>query len=373
MSDGRRLILPDLTIRGFRGLRDFTIPRLGRVTLLAGENGIGKTTVLDAIRVFASRGRRSALLSVLDDSDEFITVDTEDDMRRPVPDWSALFYDRSVSDDNRIRIGPGDGSNAVTIQTSAGLEDDPPLFGSDPFLEEPIRFVVVTVGDKKNVVAAFPEESVLPRRYRRPGSEFPAKLLCESIGPGVLPNSELGRLWDNVALTSGEDRVTRALGLVTGKPVTGIAMVGNEPGSARFIRRPVVGPRIRTLLKFDQGERVPLRSLGDGALRLFSVAVALVNCTDGFLLIDEAENGIHHAIQLDFWRMVLEAAHRNNVQVVATTHSFDCISGFAAASIEQEEVEGRLVRLSRRDGRLTAVEYSEQDLAIATERYIEVR
>ena len=87
---------------------------------------------------------------------------------------------------------------------------------------------------------------------------------------------------------------------------------------------------------------VPLKSLGDGAVRLFGVALALANSRDGFLLIDEVENGIHYSLQFDFWKMVMKAAHDNNVQVFATTHSWDCVRGFAWAASETEEVEGAL-------------------------------
>lgn len=51
------LHLPTLAINGFRGIRELSISRLGRVTLLTGDNGVGKTTVLEAVRVFAARGR----------------------------------------------------------------------------------------------------------------------------------------------------------------------------------------------------------------------------------------------------------------------------------------------------------------------------
>ena len=38
------LHLPSLSIRSFRGIDRLSIPKLGRVTLLAGKNAVGKTT-----------------------------------------------------------------------------------------------------------------------------------------------------------------------------------------------------------------------------------------------------------------------------------------------------------------------------------------
>ena len=61
----RRLHLQSLLIEAFRGIGELSIPRLGRATLLAGRNGVGKTTVLDAVRVYASRARLAALSELL--------------------------------------------------------------------------------------------------------------------------------------------------------------------------------------------------------------------------------------------------------------------------------------------------------------------
>ena len=180
-------------------------------------------------------------------------------------------------------------------------------------------------------------------------------------------NNDLARLWDGVALTDDEERSVSALQLVLGTEVERVAVVGDDVTYPRRSgRRAVV--RLR-----DQHRPVPLRSLGDGALRLFGTALALANSRGGFLLIDEAENGIHYSLQRDFWNMVLRTAHENSVQVFATTHSSDCIEGFAQAARAFKEAEGMLVRLSRRDGVLRAVEYPEEELAIAAEQGIEVR
>ena len=62
--------------------------------------------------------------------------------------------------------------------------------------------------------------------------------------------------------------------------------------------------------------------------------------------------------------MILQTAHTNDVQVLATTHSWDCVRGFAHAAAEISEADGVLVRLDRDDRGLRAIEYSEEDLKI---------
>ncbi len=146
-----------------------------------------------------------------------------------------------------------------------------------------------------------------------------------------------------------------------------IAVIGNQEHSYRSR-----GRRVIVKLK-DHPQPVPLKSLGDGAIRLFSVALALANSRDGILLIDEAENGIHHSVQSDFWRMVLRMARENNTQVLATTHSWDCVRGFAQAAADDENNEGILIRLERDDEDIQAVFYSEDELQIAAEQGIDVR
>ena len=101
--------------------------------------------------------------------------------------------------------------------------------------------------------------------------------------------------------------------------------------------------------------------------------MALANSRDGFLLIDEVENGLHWSVQYDFWRMVIRTAHENNVQVFATTHSSDCEKWFVKAleSIRSEEgleeVDSAFIRLVSGDQGVYAIEYSERLVKLAVE------
>ena len=187
------------------------------------------------------------------------------------------------------------------------------------------------------------------------------------MGPGLLARTDLARIWNKVALTDDEEQITRSIGLIYGAEVDRIGVIGDDVREGE-------GDRLRGIVRLKSYERpVPLRSLGEGAQRLFDVGLGLANSRDGFLLIDEAENGIHHSVQRDYWRMVLQTAHENNVQVFATTHSWDCVRGFALAAAELDCEDGVLVRLEKEDDGLRAVRYTSEDLKIAADQRIEVR
>ena len=373
------LHLPDLAISGFRGIEDLSISRLGRVTLIAGKNGVGKTTVLDAVRIYAARGRYAVLADILRSHEELTEAVDEDGKDMLVPDWRMLFYSRPSSSNPSITIGPRSKVLRLGIATAPLSENEIrrwKFLAPAYFSEEYIQVFRVEFDSKKydiplaflssspHVARAMSGPRSLSSNHGPPRNEeakLPPEVPCESLGPRLPSKPDMARFWDNVALTTDEDRAVQALQLIYGDAVQRVTMIGD-----RRDRRVVVKVK-------GQPRPVPLHSLGEGAVRLFSVALALANSQDGFLVIDEAENGIHHSIQRDFWRMVLSTAHENNVQVIATTHSWDCVAGFAQAAADLDESEGALVRLYRKNGQVRAIEYSKKNLKAAADHGIEVR
>ncbi len=101
-----------------------------------------------------------------------------------------------------------------------------------------------------------------------------------------------------------------------------------------------------------------------------------VNAKDGMLLIDEVDSGLHYSVQANVWRLIFEVARRLNVQVFATTHSWDCVKGFQQATQENKEDEGLLISLRRKkdqEDEIVAVLFDEEELSIVAPSHIEVR
>lgn len=388
VADSKGLHLPDLVIKGFRGIEDLEVSRLGRVNLISGRNGVGKTSLLDAVRVYAARGDYYVLSDILRTHEELVRKPDDEDAFFDY-DLESIFYGRGVLSDSYISIGPKDETLQLGMKI-ARLSDEY-LRRTGPHTRRRLSVKDFKALDFKalkvefqNMSSEFPFDSRLLEVEYYPGrtslrhtqgdeSEPSPEILCKTLGPGLPSNTNMASFWDTVALTDAESSAVDALNLIFAGNVERVAFVWD--GTRSVVKIPIPDGRMGVAKLKTESRPVPIRSLGDGAVRLFGVALALANSKDGFLLIDEVENGIHYSLQRDFWKMVMKAAHENNVQVFATTHSWDCVRGFAWAAEETEEVDGALIRLQRhrKNGRLRAVEYSEAEIKIAAEHGIEVR
>lgn len=76
------------------------------------------------------------------------------------------------------------------------------------------------------------------------------------------------------------------------------------------------------------GRYLELTELGDGVRHLVSIVTALYASENGYLFIDEMDNGIHYTVLDELWYVIFTLSAKLNVQVFATTHSKECIEAF---------------------------------------------
>ena len=376
------LILNSLEIRGFRGFRHLQIERLGRVNLIVGKNNVGKSSLLEALQLYAVKGSPAVIWELLRIRDESrYSSEVRDERRYTSFNRSASIEDRLLAlkylfygrKDVRtqlepIRIGPVNSLDEL-LSIAVGWyvrEIDEQSTIKRRLLEpeeydtvdNPTPRFTIQVGTEPKV--DYPLSLSTPPRLVR--SELTEINLIFRSASG-LTREEVGSLWDSISLTSLEKDVLAALRIIA-PGVEGLSLVG-DPGSSAG-RIPIV-----RIMGID--EPLPLRSLGDGMQRMLGIALALANAQDGMLLVDEVENGIHYSVQPELWQLVFRLAHRLNIQVFATTHSWDCIEGFQKAAQEDKQNEGLLIRLESKKDDISVTLFDERRLAIATREQIEVR
>ena len=367
-----------LEIERFRALRKLRIEGLGRVNLITGRNNTGKSSILEALRIFASNASTPVVAGILRhrEEDRFESDGTlEAEEGQDFSAISSLFTGLPVlgEDMGQISIatrGPGQ-RQYLTLSVdrfAEQSEDDgtrrlvPPEGAISPEAELILALTIKTETSRR--VRRL--EAI--RRYllRPTSSNFPEipRLPCVYVSPfGSATTGALGPLWDNIALSDLEKEVVEALRIITPE-IIAVSVIGGE--APRRTRTAIV--RSSTFAR-----PVPLHSYGDGLNRLFGILLSLVNAKDGLLLIDEIENGMHYSVQADLWRVIFTLSRRLNVQVFATSHSWDSVESFQQAANEDPAEKGVLIRLSRRGDDIVPTILREDELAIASRNRIEVR
>jgi predicted ATPase len=343
-------MLPSLHIEGFRCFRKLTIERLGRVTLIVGKNNVGKTTLLDALRVHAAQDDAPyELEEMLDRRGEIVCTRKSADSTRRVVDWPRAFHDASVKDGIAALFvrtcDEVDGTIDVTVRM-------PPAQAHGTIHASVMRGTRIEIG-------AFSVDQPLPPRRRSP-REIP----CQYIPASGLSAEEVSRLWDGIVLTEHEDTCLQALRIIE-PDIQRVALV-EVPGADGGVER---SPHVS---RASRRQPEPLHSLGEGMSRVFEIMLGMTNARGGRLLIDEIENGLHYSIHEEMWRYVFRVADMLDVQVFATTHSWGCIEAFQAAEREHPG-EGILIRLERRNDETRAFLFGEEKLAVVAEQGVEVR
>lgn len=377
------LILNSLEIEGFRAFERLTIERLGQVNLVVGKNNVGKSCLLEALRIYAQRGSPETIRDILTSRDESGRIDDQTtEVYTYIDAIKYLFYERKVFVEHpsvdTFKIGPvGDANLRIVVSTQWFEEIDDPESNRKRWRPASERLPLIEGVDDflPGISIAFGKESLisvllsrfLDRRFSRSSPlQRVGGIACIFIPANSLDENTLTELWDNVTLKPGEEDVLEGMHIIE-SGVERINLIGQE-------RRPTrISTRIPVVKMRNVSEPIPLRSLGEGMTRLFGIVLALVNAQDGLLLVDEVDSGLHYTVHPALWRLVFKIAVHLNVQVFATTHSWDCIEGFQQAAQEVENGEGMLIRLERRQGHIVPISFDTSRLSIATRQEIEVR
>jgi AAA15 family ATPase/GTPase len=373
-------MLRDISLKNYRMFKDFQIDGLARVNLLVGPNNSGKTSLLEAIHLLMSP---DDLVDTLDEilgyRGQIILADSRisNQPKELIYQIAPLFNNHILNSEFLLIIeSTQDYALSLQISYSSNFHEYEEFNTVDSVAKkiagaynlviskskEDLKTIYFAEANKKGAAS-----TSFVKHFSDSESHEKNHYLVKNK-PSILMTSErlrfdtLAEMWDEIALTPKEEQIIKGLQIL-------------EPDVERFTltRGQTAASSILVKLR-GRDNPIPLGSMGEGMIQILNLIMAAVMAENGVLLVDEIETGLYYDVQADMWRLLMEIAQELNIQIFATTHSWDCVRGFAAALSEIQDSElGKLFRLSWRGELIRAIDYPAEQLEKAVDYGIEVR
>lgn len=340
-----------IEIERFRGIRHASIEGFKQINLFFGKNNCGKSSLLESL--FLASGLSNPLLSIrvnvmrsyskarLNDLKlDFYNLDTSRPIHIRMENEEKRDLDISLFEQsqNNVSINADDNNILSNVQEGKyGLKFDFKVNGRH--YESQIRF------DSANSTEA---TSIVSDRYAE-------SLRCTYLSPKYDFNASIQGI-KNILQNKDEHFIVEGLKIIEPR-VTDFIFADNE-----------------MLVDIGLAKRIPVNMMGDGARKIVSLLTAVYDCKDGALLVDEISNGFHYSVMGSLWKVLINAAVRNNTQLFVTTHDNDSIKGLRNAALNEfDDIVAAFKLLKTSDDELKAYHYSLESLDYSINQEIEVR
>ena len=306
-------MLERLCIRHFRGFENLEVDQLRRINLVAGRNDAGKSTLLEAIFLLGSAANPQLAVNPYVTRYSGVEVSVRESMAETF--WKPLFFE--LDTDGAISIS---GRHSTIGDLELTLELDRHVTTEVPRNKAAGALMKARSGERLlTFTYTDPEAGTLRHHARETEKNFAFDVTDDEYTAFVA-----------AMLKSGH-------GDIEEDAVNLARLRRRKHGGLLLEALQVVDSRLQSIednassgtpmIWVDIGlpELLPLPVMGHGLTHVARLVLGATEVQNGVLLVDEIENGLHYAALPDVWRAVSKAVERFNVQVFATTHSFECV------------------------------------------------
>ncbi|MCW3072189.1 MAG: hypothetical protein JWO44_2079 [Bacteroidetes bacterium] len=302
-------------IENFKGLQSFEMNNIGQFNLIAGDNNVGKTSILEALlfseeleklnsyyfHAFTERNNLTSVKEEFDFLSYYFNKQTKSSLIQYVTQYinaeKNSFILRTSSIDkleqsqleklkNKLLISPKLRYVSILERNNQDFAIDLMFNGLGKYPYSPMIFY--TTGYRNDLIGFYSENIQKSQKSK--------SMFLNSL---------------NFFINEIED----------------IEIVPSEMNNVSLIYI-----RIKNI-----DELIPLSMFGEGANKLFRILLEIEMVRGQRLMIDEIDTGIHYSRFKGFWKTIIKSAINNDVQIFASTHNLECLKYFKEA-LEDEDM-----------------------------------
>jgi AAA15 family ATPase/GTPase len=348
-------MIESFKIENYRLFRDLEIKSLKRVNLIIGKNNSGKSTFLEAVRLYCAKSLSKYVLKTLSDimyERGEIARDIELNYNNYWNRIKYLFTDLNHAKKISLYSGESQGLGMKIGLSSELQENTISIDGtSDDFFGE-VDYHFQKLSRKSIEETSF----TMPAFYSYITYKGDISQKIQNLA------IEWGK---SIALRSKKEKyVLECLQMIDSR-ISGFTFRDNDIGQKQAI-----------VAIEGVDEPLPINNLGDGITHALIIIINFLKQESQTVLIDEFENGIHWSAQKDIWKIIFKLSKEMNQQVFCTTHSRDTLEAMQQASSEMDmENEARIIKLkySQKEQDIQAVELDIEKVKSVLEQDLEIR
>ena len=353
-SPSRYQMIRELEIENFRCFSSVKVPNIRRFTVVIGENGSGKTALLESmfvasggspeiyLRTEAWRGEGRMVIASENPSagslfeDFFHKCKVEDGLR--------ICFKDSLQRTREMRIVL-DTEGTMSLPFNSRL--------SESHLSPGVKFIWDTPEGKF-------ESSVEINSNGISWKNFKNTYRMVFLNPQTFYNpKDNATRYSELSKKNREHLVVNAVSrLFSQISDLSIQMKGNTP----------------TLFAQVEGvqNKMPMGLVSAGIYKFLSILLAITSTPQSTVLIDEVENGVYFQRLNPMWDMLMERCRENDCQLIVTTHSKEFLDSIAPL-VERNKEDFSLLRTEWKNGEATVSNFSGEEFAAAITSGFEIR
>lgn len=353
-------MIKKFSIKNFKCFEGINIKPMERINLITGKNNIGKTTLLEAIWLHEG-AHNAALAFVVEQFRGITSFDNKDflsDLFTKFTSDNEILLEAEYQDGKRLSLKV---TQQESKQPRSVIEGE--MQGATDIISPKVLFEGIENGNTVCNSELFlgRDQQGKSRPFSSGGKQLirpTAVFISTGLSKEIKNQTNADRFSVQVRMKRKKD-IVEALKVIDDR-LQDLAL--DKRGAENFVCGDI-----------GYDKMLPLSLMGEGMERYLSFVLSILTAENGTVLIDEIENGFHHSITGKVWSNLANLTRKYNVQLVATTHSHECIKAAHESFKQEKEYDFILHRLDRVGGKIEDVTYDKDILEASLKSNMETR